>query len=181
MWFAHALTLSRIPIALALWWAWGDSVWSIALIGLAALSDAADGNVARWWKRRHPLAPNDHRDIGDWLDPAVDKLFVAIVLAVVWAASGDLVTIALVGARELMLVPLIAVYLARGQPSRKLRADAIGKVATIAQFVALAVIAGMPCYARPTAIGCAAIGLAAAFHYVNDELRRRSLRQFRPP
>lgn len=176
MWIAHTLTLSRIPIAIALWWAWGDPVWSIALIGFAALSDAADGNVARWWKRRHPLAPGDRRDIGGWLDPAVDKLFVAIVLVVVWVARGDLVTIALVGARELVLVPLIAVYLARGQRSRELRADPIGKVATIAQFVALAVIAGVPRHARPAAIGCAAIGLAAAIHYVYDELRRRSVR-----
>lgn len=173
MWIAHALTLSRIPMALALWWAWGDPVWSIALIGLAALSDAADGNVARWWKRRHRLAPGSRLDIGGWLDPVVDKLFVAIVLAVIWTASGDLVTIALVGARELVLIPLIAVYLARGQRSRELRADAIGKVATIAQFVALAVIACVPRYARPSAITCAAIGLAAAVHYVRDELRRR--------
>jgi phosphatidylglycerophosphate synthase len=162
VWFAHALTLSRLPLALALAWVWGDPVWSVALVALAAATDAADGRVARWVKRRGGTGP----DIGGWLDPAVDKLFVAIVLAVIWTHTHDLVVIALVGARELVLVPLIAVYLVRRAPRRALRADGLGKLATVAQFLALCVIALAPGDALPAACVAAALGLAAAGHYV---------------
>jgi phosphatidylglycerophosphate synthase len=162
VWLAHALTLSRIPLAVALWCVWGDPLWSAALVVLAGLSDVADGRVARWAKRRGRGGP----DIGGWLDPAVDKLFVAIVLAAVWTHTPDLAVIALVGARELVLVPLIAVYLARRRPHPELRADAFGKVATIAQFIALCVIALAPAYALPAAVVAAVLGLAAAGHYV---------------
>jgi cardiolipin synthase len=162
VWLAHALTLSRIPLALALWWVWGDPRWSVVLVVLAGLSDVADGRVARWAKRRGRRGP----DIGGWLDPAVDKLFLAIVLAAVWTHTPDLAVIALIGARELVLVPLVAVYLARRRPHPELRADAFGKIATIAQFIALCVIALAPGDALPAAIVAAVLGLAAAGHYV---------------
>jgi phosphatidylglycerophosphate synthase len=190
VWLAHALTLSRIPLALALWRVWGDAAWSVALLGIAGLTDTADGRVARWAKRRGRGEP----DIGGWLDPAVDKLFVAIVLAVIWAASHDLVTIALVGARELVrharvdhlatvialiaarelvLVPLAALYLARRRTLRGLRADRFGKTATIAQFIALCVIAVAPEHALPAAAVAGVLGLAAACHYIATTLSLR--------
>lgn len=162
MWVAHALTLSRIPLALALVWVWGNPAWSVALLVLAASTDAADGRIARWVKQRGGSGP----DIGGWLDPAVDKLFVAIVLAALWTHMHDLVVIALVGARELVLVPLIVVYLIRRTPHRALQADVFGKLATIAQFLALCVIAVAPAYALPAACVTAVLGLAAAGHYV---------------
>lgn len=169
MWVAHALTLSRIPLALALVWVWGNPAWSAALIVLAAVTDAADGRVARRVKRRGGGGP----DIGGWLDPAVDKLFVTIVLAAIWTRTHDLVVIALVGARELVLVPMIAVYLARRTPHAALRADVFGKIATIAQFLALCVIALAPAYALPAACVAAVLGLAAAGHYVAKAARDR--------
>jgi phosphatidylglycerophosphate synthase len=162
MWIAHALTLSRVPLAVALWCVWGDPLWSAALITLAALTDVADGRVARSAKRRGSKGP----DIGGWLDPAIDKLFVLIVLAAVWAHTHQLWVIALIGARELVLLPLLAVYLARKLPHRPLQADVFGKLATIAQFIALCVIALAPGYALPVAAVVAVLGLAAAGHYV---------------
>jgi phosphatidylglycerophosphate synthase len=162
VWVAHALTLSRLPLALALWWVWGNPAWSVVLVVLAGLSDVADGRVARRVKRRGGGGP----DIGGWLDPLVDKLFVAIVLAAIWTHTPDLAVIALVGARELVLVPLVAVYLTRRKPHPELRADVFGKVATVAQFIALCVIALAPVYALPAAIVAAVLGLAAAGHYV---------------
>ena len=172
LWIAHVLTLSRIPIALALWCTWGEPVWSLALVGLAALTDTADGTVARWAKRRGSHGP----DIGGWLDPLVDKLFVAIVLAAVWYFTRDLVVIALIGARELVLVPLTAVYLLATSRRRELRADPIGKAATIAQFVALGVVMFAPRYALIAAAVAAVLGLAAVVHYVLDVRLRRPLR-----
>jgi len=156
------LTLSRVPLALALWWVWGDAAWSAALLALAAISDAADGMVARWAKRRGCPGP----DIGGWLDPAVDKLFVVVVLAAIWTDTHKLALLALIGARELVLVPLLALYLAFRRQRRELRADRLGKLATIAQFIALCVIALAPGRALPAAVVAAVLGLAAAGHYV---------------
>jgi phosphatidylglycerophosphate synthase len=173
VWLAHALTLSRIPLAVALWWVWGDPAWSVALVVLAAATDAADGRVARWMKRRGASGP----DIGGWLDPAVDKLFVAVVLAAIWVHTGRLAVIALVGARELVLVPLTVVYLARRTPHPPLRADVFGKIATVAQFIALCVIAVAPAFAFPAALVAGALGLAAAGHYVAAAVREAHARR----
>lgn len=165
VWFAHALTLLRIPLALLLWSTWGDPARSVAILAIAALSDTADGRVARWAKRRGATGP----DIGGWLDPMADKLFVVIVLAAIWdhaQVPHPTAVIALVGARELVLVPLVAVYLARRRPHPALRADAFGKLATVAQFLSLAVIALAPAHAVPAAAVAAGLGLAAAGHYV---------------
>ncbi|MDQ3365998.1 MAG: CDP-alcohol phosphatidyltransferase family protein [Myxococcota bacterium] len=167
LWLAHALTLSRIPIGIALAFAYGDARWAIALILLAALTDVLDGNLARALQRRGHTSPA----IGGWLDPLMDKVFVAIVLVVIWIRSGDLFVIAAIGARELVLVPLVAVYLARRRPMRELRADTLGKIATVAQFLAVALVIGVPAWAVPVAVITGVLGLAAAGHYVLKELR----------
>lgn len=169
VWLAHALTLSRIPLAIALWWLWGEPYPSAAIVLVAALTDTADGRLARRAKARGATGP----DIGGWLDPAVDKLFVLIVCAALYAHTRRLELIALLGAREIVLVPLIAVYLARRVPHRPLRADVLGKAATVAQFIALCVIAIAPAAALPAAAVAAALGLAAAVHYVIVAVRDR--------
>jgi phosphatidylglycerophosphate synthase len=169
MWLAHALTLSRIPIALALWATYGDPGRSLALVVLAALTDAADGNVARFLKRRGRTRP----DIGGWLDPLVDKVFVAIVLALVWIRAGEPLVVVLVGARELLFVPLAAIYAARRPELGRLHADPIGKAATVAQFAALAAVFAAPAWALPAAAAAAALGLAAIAHYAARLLRAR--------
>lgn len=167
MWLAHALTLSRIPIALALWATYGDPGRSLALVVLAALTDAADGNLARFLQRRGHTRP----DIGGWLDPAVDKVFVAIVLALVWVRAGERLVVVLVGARELLFVPLAAIYAARRPDVGRLHADPIGKAATIAQFAALAAVLAAPSWALPAALAAAGLGLAAVAHYAARVLR----------
>jgi phosphatidylglycerophosphate synthase len=171
MWLAHALTLSRIPIALGLWSTYGDSARSLALVVIAALTDAADGNVARWMQRRGHTRPA----IGGWLDPLVDKLFVAIVLALIWFRAGEPLVVILVGARELLFVPIAAIYATRRAARRpalgELHADPIGKAATIAQFTALAAILAAPSWALPAAIVAAARGGAAAVPYARRVLR----------
>jgi len=166
MWLAHALTLARIPLAAAIACAYGQP-WVVALIALAAATDVADGNVARFMQRRGHTRPA----IGGWLDPLADKLFVAIVLAAIaYHTSGGLV-IALIGARELLLLPLLAIYVATRANRPALHADPIGKVATIAQFVALALAVAMPAHAVPGAAVAAALGVAAAVHYVRARAR----------
>lgn len=158
MWPAHLLTLSRIPIAVGLWFVHG--IWAVALVGLAALTDALDGNVARWLKRRGRVTP----DIGGWLDPLVDKLFVVIAFVGI-ASYVSLPILLLLAAREILLIPIGIVYLARGVKVGELHADAIGKVATVAQLIALAIVLGLPAYGLIAAAIAGALGIAAAAYY----------------
>jgi phosphatidylglycerophosphate synthase len=167
MWLAHLLTLSRIPIAIGLWVTYGDPAWSVALVALAAATDAADGNVARWMQRHGHTQPA----IGGWLDPLVDKLFVAIVLVLIWVEAGERLVVALVAVREVALIPVVAVHLVKRLPVGGLHAEPIGKAATIAQLLALAAVFGAPRWAVPAAAAAAVLGLAAAWHYAVRELR----------
>lgn len=169
MWLAHALTLSRLPIAVGLVIAYGQTGWAVALVILAAATDAADGNVARAMQRRGKTTP----DIGGWLDPLVDKIFVVIVLGAIWWHTREVSVIALIAAREIALAPLIAIYLVQRRPTSHLHARAIGKAATIAQFVACGVALALPADALPVAIASAVLGLAAVADYVIRELRGR--------
>ncbi len=175
MWLAHALTLSRLPIALGLVWSYGDPSWSVALVVLAALTDVADGHVARWMQRRGHTQP----DIGGWLDPLIDKVFVVIVVVTIWIHTQDALLIGLIAARELVMVPLVIVYLLGHRPVGELRADWLGKVATIAQFTACAVAVVAPDAALGVAVVAAVLGLAAVVHYVIGELTRAARRRAR--
>jgi CDP-diacylglycerol--glycerol-3-phosphate 3-phosphatidyltransferase len=162
VWLAHALTLLRIPIAVAVALEYGQTWPVVALIALAAATDIADGNVARFMQRRGHTKPA----IGGWLDPLADKIFVAVVLAAIVVHTREIWIVALIGARELLLLPLLAIYLAVRRDRTKLEADAIGKLATIAQFVALAVAVALPRHALPGAIVAAVLGVASVVHYV---------------
>src|SRR3954470_6146833 len=162
MWLAHLLTLSRLPIAAGLGAAYGRTGWAVALIALAAVTDAADGNVARAMKRRGKTTP----DIGGWLDPLVDKIFVVVVLATIGWHTRDWMLIGLVAAREIVLAPLVVAYLVLGRPRDHLKARAIGKAATIAQFIACGVAIALPAYAWWPAVIAAVLGVAAVIDYV---------------
>jgi phosphatidylglycerophosphate synthase len=168
LWIAHVLTLSRIPLGMALVYAYGDAPLAVALIAIAALTDTLDGNVARMLQRRGYTEPA----IGGWLDPLIDKVFVAIVLAVIWYHSRDLTVILLIGAREMFVLPLAAFYLAKHRPVGEVHADALGKAATVAQFIAVAVAVGHPPWAFAAAVVTAVLGVATGVHYVAREMTR---------
>ena len=166
MWLAHALTLSRIPIAVVFWLTYGNKPVSLALVVLAALTDAADGNVARWVKRR----TGSKSTLGEWLDPAADKIFVLLVLAAIqindpvpWSLM------ALIVARELVLVPVAMIYRAtvHGRGEHAFQAGALGKAATIAEFAAIVAIILHSPFLLPLAITAAVLGLAAVIGYVD--------------
>lgn len=173
MWAAHALTCSRLAFAIAFWRTYGDAAWSLAWVVLAAASDALDGRVARWARRRAGVSERAP-GIGDWLDPAADKLFVVIVLVTVGAHEQAWPQLACIGARELALIPVLAAYaiaraLGRAR-SHALRARPIGKVATAIQFVAVVALVapGADAARWPLAIAAGVLGLAA----VIDQLVR---------
>lgn len=169
MWLAHALTLARLPIAAGLVLAYGNTAWAVLLVLLAAASDAADGRVARAMKQRG----HDRPDIGGWLDPVVDKIFVLVVLATIWWHTREVTVIALVAAREILMAPLAIVYLAAHRRPARVQAETLGKAATIVQFIACAVAIALPPYALPVAVVAAVLGVAAVGDYVRRDLIRR--------
>ncbi|HUS28751.1 MAG TPA: CDP-alcohol phosphatidyltransferase family protein [Kofleriaceae bacterium] len=166
MWLAHALTLSRIPIAAVFWLTYGQSrALSLGLVVLAALTDAADGTVARWVKHRGGSGST----LGEWLDPAADKLFIIGVLGAIqvhdpvpWSL------IALIVARELLLVPLAAIYrfVVHGRGEHAFKAGNIGKAATIAEIFAIGAIILHSRAVVPLAVAAAGLGIAAVVSYI---------------
>lgn len=168
MWLAHALTLSRIPIAIGFWLSYGDWRLSLALVVLAALTDAADGTVARWWQRR---TGDTRPSPGEWLDPIVDKFFILVVLAAIqvhdpvpWGI------IALIVARELVLIPLAAIYRLvvqrNGRGEHAFKADPIGKAATVAELAAIAALVVGSRLVVPLAVVAGTLGVIAVIHYI---------------
>lgn len=165
MWLAHALTLSRIPIAVVFWLTYGEKPVSLALVVLAALTDAADGNLARYVKRR----TGSKSTLGEWLDPAADKIFVLLVLGAIqvhdpvpWSVM------ALIVARELVLVPIAMIFrlAVHGRGEHAFKAGALGKAATIAEFAAIVAIILHSPFLLPLAITAGVLGLAAVVGYV---------------
>lgn len=174
MWLAHVLTLSRIPIALGFWWSFGDRRWSMALLALAALTDAADGAIARWSRRRTGITTPS---AGEWLDPLADKVFVLIAIAAVQHhAPAPWPLVALIVARELVLIPLATVYrlAVHGRGAHAFQAAPIGKAATVAEVAALAALVLYRPALPPLAIVAGVLGVAAAARYV---LRARHVRR----
>ena len=89
---ADVLTAVRIPLAAAFVLV-PDMGWRVAILAAAALSDFADGFVARRWGSSR---------LGVFLDPVADKVFVVAAFAVV-LASGALTPLEVLGvlARDL--------------------------------------------------------------------------------
>ena len=172
MWLAHALTLLRIPLAVVFWLTYGNWRWSLVLVVLAAASDAVDGTVARWAKRK---SGDTRPSIGEWLDPLADKAFIILVLgAIQMHDPAPWGVVALIVARELVLVPLAALYrlVAHGRGEHAFQAAPIGKAATIAEFLAIAAlvlrsyIASIAGVVLPLAIVAGVLGLLAVTSYI---------------
>jgi phosphatidylglycerophosphate synthase len=176
-WIADALTISRIPLAVAFWLVAPSRPWAIAVLAVAALTDVADGRVARW-ARRTSTRPPSYADAGAWLDPLCDKVFAIMVLAAL-AVRLDVpvALLLLVGTRELVLVPLVLVYMLTPLRERwhyEFRALPAGKRATLAQFIAILVlVADMP-GAPVVVVATAALGLDAAARYLERAWRAAS-------
>lgn len=182
MWLANALTLSRIPLAVLFWVTYGDPRWSFALVALAAVTDAADGNVARWAMRRRaaraqattPATTPPTSTVGEWLDPAADKVFVIVVLGAIQVHDpAPWALIALIAARELVIIPLAAVYrvVMPGPMPHAFKAGVVGKAATVAELFAIAALVVHSPLAWAFAIAAATLGLVAIGTYIARSLR----------
>ncbi|MBX3272610.1 MAG: CDP-alcohol phosphatidyltransferase family protein [Sandaracinaceae bacterium] len=172
---ANGLSLSRVPLAAALWIAPDVPAWTLSIIAVAGVTDVLDGWVVRRarreaWAGGDPGAYAAHVARGEVIDGLADKIFVAsAVLALLavahppWWALGALV------ARELLLVPALSIY--RFLPAAQrgkvdFTAGYAGKAATFFQLAGL--VAGFLGSALfvPAAVLAGALGALAAILYV---------------
>lgn len=172
MWLANLLTVARIPLAGLFAVVVSHPVWALAVLAVAGLTDAVDGRIAR--RARARGATGRASEIGPWLDPMCDKVFAITVLAAVAIElRPPLMLLLLIGARELVVVPLTLVYrLSRLHEIRyDFHAAPAGKAATLAQYGAIAaIVADLP-QAWALAGVAAAVGLVAAGQYVRRAVR----------
>jgi phosphatidylglycerophosphate synthase len=174
----NLLSLSRIPLGVAFWFTLGSTpapaYGAFAIMALAALTDVLDGYLARRQAARAngtgSAAVDPGGGTGAWLDPICDKLFVASVLiAIIARRHTPLWLIALILSRELVQLPIGALY--RFWPAfhnwlrYDFRASPLGKGATVAQFTAIAaLILGHP-WIRLFAFLSFVLGIAALVDY----------------
>jgi cardiolipin synthase (CMP-forming) len=169
----NLLTLVRLPMAVAAWfvapWPWALFLLMVA----AATSDILDGWFARRMRLLRKARGLPTRGLGEkggrgaWLDPLCDKLFVLSVIAAVWWFHEPAWwLLLLIGAREALLVPLVLAWKLMPHRPLDMRAGIAGKLATVAQFLALwSILLGSANQIVP-AIAAAVAGVIAVIDYV---------------
>ncbi len=159
----NLMSLVRVPLAALVWVAPTNVAWVLSLLVLSAVSDLLDGRMAR--ARGVP-----GEDLGAWLDPLCDKIFIASALVAVWVTHGPAWWLALLAAtREVLLLPLVvARFLVPSLRERHFpwKAKALGKATTVAQFALFAaVLLEVPSAWLPLALVSAALGAGAGVQY----------------
>lgn len=105
---------------------------SFGLFVAAGLTDALDGTLARWLKQRTVL--------GSYLDPVADKLLLSTLFLVITHKNLIGVTVtALVFGRDVGIL-LVAAILYAAVGRREFKPSLFGKLNTVAQVLAVAVV-----------------------------------------
>lgn len=168
-WPPNLLTLARIPLAALVWVAPGSVGLLLACMTIAAVTDWLDG----WLARTYPDGAKPG-NVGAWLDPLCDKVFVASAAAsVLFVAHAPLALVALLMLRELAIVPLVAWYRLAHEQARRFdfRAGLLGKATTVAQFLAIGLLAVASPAAAAACWLAAALGACATLVYVRRAAR----------
>jgi phosphatidylglycerophosphate synthase len=159
----NLMSLVRIPLAGMVWIAPTSTVWVLSLLALSALSDLLDGRMAR-----ARGVPGD--DLGAWLDPLCDKVFVGSALVAVWLTHGPVWWLGVLAAtREFLLFPLVVarfVLPALRERHFRWKAKLLGKACTVAQFALFAAVLldYSPAW-FPLALASAVLGAGASVQY----------------
>lgn len=143
----HLLTLSRLPLSVALWLVRRSTPAFVAVFLVSAFTDLVDGPLARGMARRRRARGEatgglgEAGGIGAWLDPACDKTLVTTaVAAIVDVHRPPWIWVGLVGLRELWLLGVGAIGLARwgvNWEGYDFRAGLWGKLTLAAQGLAV--------------------------------------------
>jgi len=127
----NLLTLLRalgIPIFLYLVLAKEEMGWAVLTLVIAGATDYLDGKVARALKQESRL--------GELMDPAVDRLYIATVLVAMYVTESlPIWVLILIIARDLVLALLLVVMKTRGIPP--FTVTYLGKAATFNLLYAL--------------------------------------------
>ncbi len=127
----NLLTLLRalgIPIFLYLVLAKEAMGWAVLTLVIAGATDYLDGKVAR--------ALNQESRLGELMDPAVDRLYIATVLVAMYVTESlPIWVLILIIARDLVLAFLLVVMKTRGIPP--FTVTYLGKAATFNLLYAL--------------------------------------------
>lgn len=167
MLLADLLSLVRLPLAVLFVWAAARPAYALAVLAAAGVSDVLDG----WAARRAQGTAIDLPHRGDWLDPLCDKIFVATVLAAVYVVyRPPAFLLVLTASRE--LIQLLAMVVYRVVPRlRRLRynfrANALGKVTTVSQFVTIAAFLLQVPVAALLALASGTLGILSVAIYLN--------------
>ncbi|MCV7222280.1 CDP-alcohol phosphatidyltransferase family protein [Mycolicibacterium elephantis] len=127
-----ALRLALLPVFLWLLLGAEANGWAVAVLMVSGVSDWADGKIAR-------LVDNQSSRLGEYLDPAVDRIYM-LVVPVAMAIHGSLpwwIVATLVG-RDAVLAATLPLLRSRGLTA--LPVTYIGKAATFALMSGLPLI-----------------------------------------
>jgi phosphatidylglycerophosphate synthase len=168
---ANGLTLSRLPLGLVFWLVAASPIGALLVLFLAALTDVVDGPIARHARSQPEYQPPTKPGLFSWADPFCDKFFVlSVLLAIYFVKNPPTLLLAAVSTREIILVPLAAVYRLSSRLRRRVRYDftagAPGKAATVVQFGALGAILLDHRWSAGLATLAALVGVAAVVYYV---------------
>lgn len=134
----NLLSLSRLPLGLALWAAPASPWWVVGVVLVAELTDVLDGVAAR--RLAQAQGPG-----GAWLDPLCDKLFMLnlLIVACVVGQAPAWVGFAMAG-RECLQAPLSLLYALSPRLRQRVRFDFRaawpGRLVTALQFATCAAI-----------------------------------------
>jgi cardiolipin synthase len=169
----NALTLVRVPLAALLWLRPHAPWFLVAVMAVAALSDLLDGALAR---ALDPSVRTDPDNLGAWLDPLCDKIFVASLVALVVVHYTPPLGLALLTLmREALLLPLLLAWALAARPRGwrvDFRAVWAGKLTTVLQFLAVGAMLFAPAWLVWLAPLAAATGALSVALVVRRELAR---------
>ncbi|HET7599166.1 MAG TPA: CDP-alcohol phosphatidyltransferase family protein [Gemmatimonadales bacterium] len=160
---ADVFSALRIPLAVA--FPLADSAGArLAILGLAAGSDLADGYLARRF---------GGSSLGAVLDPVADKLFMVSAFAVVAVSRRlELLEVAGVLLRDIVATGAFIATALRRAPSA-IPARFSGKAVTVAQLLTLLAFVLDSPLLRPFAWATAALGVYAVWDYARAAPRER--------
>jgi cardiolipin synthase len=172
---ANVMSLVRLPLALLVWLEPGNPFFLLTVGAAAAISDALDG----WLGRKEHTILEGTKNVGAWLDPLCDKVFiVSVALAVAVTYRPDAAVIALVLLRDIGIAALTLAFRVVAGPrvfhAHDFRATATGKVTTVAQGLTVAAIVVAPDLALPFALCTGLSGTFAILDRVLIALRHRA-------
>ncbi len=159
---ANLLSLSRIALAGLVWMRPQDAMFLFTVVAVAAVTDGLDGLVGR---RTH-AGRTGTANVGAWLDPLCDKIFVcSAAAAVVVTYDLPLWILALIVVRDVAIALLVVGFRVFAGANRfhahDFRARAFGKATMAAQLVTLAAVVVAPGAVVLLACATALLGVAA--------------------